>query len=187
MPTSDPTDVDAALDSKPDPVNAGDAYRSLLLGLLGDRDAAEVQEQLPQQVAAILDQAGPDVRTKPAPGEWSVVELLGHLLDAETVMSGRYRWILAHDEPPILPYDQDLWVDRLRHQDDDPEEMMALLTALRRANLALWARTPRHQRDRVGHHAERGAESFDIMFRMLGGHDLFHLGQMRRTLAQVGG
>jgi hypothetical protein len=28
-------------------------------------------------------------------------------------------------------------------------------------------------------------ESFDLSFRMLAGHDLFHLGQMRRTLDQV--
>lgn len=111
----------------------------------------------------------------------------GSLLDAEIVLAGRYRWILAHDEPSILPYDQDLWVERLHHQDGDPEEMLELLTALRRSNLALWARTPPSERERVGHHAERGAESFDLSFRMLAGHDLFHLGQMRRTLAQVGG
>ena len=30
--------------------------------------------------------------------EWSVLECLGHALDAEIVSSARYRWILAHDE-----------------------------------------------------------------------------------------
>src|SRR5438445_346955 len=33
----------------------------------------------------------------PAPDEWSVLELLGHLVDAEIVMSGRYRWVLSDD------------------------------------------------------------------------------------------
>jgi DinB superfamily len=178
-------DVDSALDLHPDPVTEADAYRNMLLGLLGDRDPAEVQAELPDQVAAVLGEAGPDLRTRPAPGEWSVVELLGHLLDAEIVLAGRYRWVLAHDEPPILPYDQDLWVQRLGHQDDDPEESLALLGALRRSNLELWARTPQQDRARVGHHGERGPESFELMFRLLAGHDLFHLGQMRRTLAQA--
>jgi DinB family protein len=183
----DASDVEAALDLHPDPVTEGDAYRNMLLGLLGDRDPAEVQGGTPDQVAAVVEEAGPNLRTRPAPGEWSVVELLGHIMDAEIVLAGRYRWILAHDEPPILPYDQDLWVQRLHHQDDDPEDMLALLMALRSSHLALWARTPQSERDRVGHHAERGPESFDLMFRMLAGHDLFHLGQMRRTLAQVKG
>ena len=187
MTNSDATDVDAALALHPDPVNEGDAYRTMLLGLLGERDPAEVQGELSDKLAAILQEAGPNLRTKPAAGEWSVVELLGHILDAEIVLAGRYRWILAHDEPPIIPYDQDLWVDRLRHQDDDPAEMMALLLALRKSHLDLWERTPQEERDRVGQHAERGPESFELSFRMLAGHDLFHLGQMRRTLAQVQG
>jgi hypothetical protein len=157
----------------------------MLLGLVGNRDAAEIQSATPDQLAALLQEAGLNLRTRPAPDEWSVVELLGHLLDAEIVLAGRYRWILAHDEPPIPPYDQDLWVQRLRHQDDDPEQMLSLITALRRDHLTLWARTPEAERARFGVHAERGPESYDLSFRMLAGHDLFHLGQMRRTLAQV--
>jgi hypothetical protein len=34
-------------------------------------------------------------------------------------------------------------------------------------------------------HSERGPESVDLMFRMLAGHDRFHLNQMRTTLATV--
>jgi hypothetical protein len=185
MTSPDPIDIDAALDLHPDPVTGADAYRNMLLGLVGDRDAVEVQSETLDQLAAVLREAGPNLRTRPAPGQWSVVELLGHILDAEIVLAGRYRWVVAHDEPAILPYDQDLWVERLHHQADDPQEMLALFSSLRRANLALWARTPDEGRARVGVHGERGRESFDLMFRMLAGHDLFHLGQMRRTLAQV--
>ena len=179
------TDVEAALALHPDPVAESDAYRNMLLGLLGDQDPAEVQAASPEKFAALIQAAGPNLRTRPAPGEWSVLELLGHAMDAEIVLAGRYRWILAHDEPAIMPYDQDLWVERLRHQDDDPQEMLALFTALRRSHLALWERTSQADRDRFGVHGERGPESFELSFRLMSGHDLFHLGQMRRTLAQV--
>ncbi len=50
---------------------------------------------------------------RPAPTEFAVVELVGHITDAELVSSGRYRWILAHDAPSIPAYDRDLWVERL--------------------------------------------------------------------------
>ena len=46
-------------------------------------------------------------------------------------MAGRYRWVVAHDEPEIIGYDQDLWVARLHHG-DDAEGMVALFEALRR-------------------------------------------------------
>jgi hypothetical protein len=120
-----------------------------------------------------------------------VLECAGHLADAEIVYSGRYRWTIAHDEPPLIGYDQDLWVERLRHNDDDPEALLAGFEVLRAANLALWARSTeaerarvgRHaERARVGRHAERGPESLDLSFRLIAGHDRFHLGQIRRTL-----
>ena len=62
-----------------------------------------------------------------------------------------------------------------------------LFEALRAANLDFWARTSPADHARIGRHRERGEESFDLMFRMIGGHDRVHLGQARRTLAQVRG
>ena len=106
--------------------------------------------------------------------------------DAEVAYTGRYRWILAHDEPPLIGYEQDLWVERLRHNDDDPEELLATFEALRAANVALWRRTPEAERDRIGMHAERGPESYDLSFRLIAGHDRLHLDQARRTLARLG-
>ena len=44
--------------------------------------------------------------------------------------SARYRWILAHDEPPLTGYDQDLWVDRLHHNEDDPEVLTMMLSTV---------------------------------------------------------
>ena len=130
-------------------------------------------------------EAGADLRTRPGPGEWSVLECIAHLADAEIVMSGRYRFVLAHQEPPLIGYDQDLWVDRLHSQDDDVEGLLGPFEALRAANVALWMRSSGEQRARVGMHAERGPESFDLSFRMLAGHDRFHLAQAQRALAAV--
>lgn len=108
------------------------------------------------------------------------------MADAELVVSGRYRWALSHDRPPLLGYDQDRWVERLRHNEDDPEELLELFKTLRKANLALWKKSSPAERERVAIHAERGPESFDLMFRMLAGHDRFHLNQMQATLRQLG-
>jgi hypothetical protein len=82
-------------------------------------------------------------------------------------------------------YDQDLWVARLRHVDDDPEALVALFTALREADLAFWARTTPGERARVGRHRERGPESLDLSFRLVAGHDRIHLTQARTTLDVV--
>jgi GNAT superfamily N-acetyltransferase len=170
----------------PDPVSQSAEYQDYLVGLIGEEDPADVQAAGPDGWRELLREAGARVAERPEPEEWSVLECLGHATDAELVASARYRWILAHDEPPLIGYDQDLWVDRLHHGQDDPEALLETFEALRRANLALWARSSDADKARVGVHSERGPESYDLTFRMLAGHDRFHLDQARRALAAFG-
>ncbi len=125
------------------------------------------------------------VRERPEPGEWSVLECVGHIVDGELVSGARERWIVAEDEPVIVGYDQALWVDRLEHNADDPALLLATFEALRAANLDLWARRPATDRARIGRHNERGPESYEMTFRLAAGHDRVHLAQARRALAAV--
>jgi hypothetical protein len=161
------------------------AYQQQLLGLLGDDDPAEVQAATPGAIRALLAGAGADLRTRPEPAEWSVLECIGHIVDAELVSSGRYRFILAHDRPDLPGYDQDAWAQAFHHNEADPAQLLTPFEALRAANLALWRRSSAADRARVGLHRERGPESYELTFRMIAGHDRFHLDQARETLASI--
>jgi len=170
----------------PDPIREAAAYQRYLLDALGEDDPADAQATTATTMRELIDAAGSDLRTRPAEGEWSVLECLGHILDAEVVYSGRYRWTIAHEAPELIGYDQDLWVARLGHVDDDPEALFAHFSAMRIANLALWRGSSVDDRRRVGIHRERGPESYDLSFRLIGGHDRIHLAQARAALAAVG-
>src|SRR5262249_31302688 len=97
----------------PHPVAQATAYQQSLLAAIRADDPAEVKEQGAANVRAMLAAAGPFLRVRPAPREWSPLLCLAHIADAEMVMTGRYRWVLAHDRPELVGYDQDLWVDNL--------------------------------------------------------------------------
>jgi hypothetical protein len=101
------------------------------------------------------------------------------------VAGARERWIISEHEPQIVGYDQAIWVDRLEHNADDPELLIATFEAMRAANLDLWARRPVADRARVGLHNERGPESYEMTFRLAAGHDRIHLAQARRALDAV--
>ena len=112
-----------------------------------------------------------------------MAECLAHLTDGELILAGRYRWIVAEDEPDIVGYDQDLWVSRLDQIGDDQPTLLAVFSALRHWNLELWSRRPVADRERIGRHRERGPESYELSFRLAAGHDRVHFEQARRTLA----
>ena len=115
----------------PDPISSPEAYRASLLAALGDDDPAVAQAETPAAIRALIVEAGDRLRTRPAPGEWSALECIGHIFDAELVVSARVRWILAEDEPDIVGYDQALWVAELRHNEDDPALLLATFEAIR--------------------------------------------------------
>jgi hypothetical protein len=179
------TGVDPA--PSPDPVREAKAYQDLLVGLVGDDDPADVQAETPDRIRRLIADAGEDLRTRPEPTEWSVLECVAHILDAELVASGRYRWILAHDQPDLVGYDQDRWVNRLHQPVEDPDELLGFFEPMRTANLALWRRTPAEDRERIGLHRERGPESYRLTFVLIAGHDRLHLAQAERALAAVRG
>jgi hypothetical protein len=168
-----------------DPTKPGYEYQSLLLSYVGNDDPAQVQAKTPRILRALVAEAGPDLRTRPAPDEWSVIELIGHIVDGELASSVRYRWIVAHDRPDLPGYDQDLWASRLHHEEADPDDLLTAFEGLRALNLALWKQLPVEDRSRVGMHLERGPESYELTFALLAGHDRVHVEQARRTLEQV--
>jgi hypothetical protein len=169
----------------PDPVADPSGYQHHILALLGDDDPVLVQASTPSSLRALIVEAGDDLRTRPEPHEWSVLECAGHILDAEMVSTARYRWVVAEEEPRLIGYDQDLWVEALRHDRDDPGDLLAVFEVLRRWNLEMWSRSRPEQRARVGVHAERGRESYELIFKLIAGHDRFHLDQARRALDAV--
>jgi hypothetical protein len=175
------------IERPPDPVAEGLAYQRLLLDALGSDDPAQVLGGTPAEIRALIPEAGAHLRVRPADGEWSVLLCIAHLVDAEVAWAPRFRFVLAHDRPELPGYDQDLWNDRLHSDEEDPEALLRLFEPLRASLLDLSRRTTGADRARVGLHRERGEESFDLMFRMLAGHDRVHLAQARRALATARG
>jgi hypothetical protein len=169
----------------PGPVSSPEAYRASLLAALGEDDPADAQRQTSAAIRALVAEASDLLRVRPDPDEWSVLECVGHIVDSELVAGARERWIISEHEPQIVGYDQAIWVDRLEHNADDPELLIATFEAMRAANLDLWARRPVADRARVGLHNERGPESYEMTFRLAAGHDRIHLAQARRALDAV--
>lgn len=157
------------------------AYVAAVLDLLGDRDPFEVLRSTLEIIRRhVRNIAAGDITKREAPGKWSVGEVIQHLADSELVGAYRFRMILAHDRPQLTSYDQDLWADRLQYREADHEEALALLSALRRANLKLFTSASEADMQRVGIHAERGANTLEEMMRLYAGHDLVHLRQIER-------
>jgi hypothetical protein len=166
-----------------DPVADPQGYQQELLALLGGQDPVAVLAATPQAIREQVARLPPDLLgTRPAPKEWSVSELLGHLSDSEIAYAFRARAILAQDTPQLIGYDQDAWAALTRPAFP---ELLDAFAALRTANLALIRQTPEAHWARVGLHAERGPVSFRLLTETMAGHDRAHLRQLDQAVAAL--
>jgi uncharacterized damage-inducible protein DinB len=118
------------------------------------------------------------LRRRPARGKWSIVEILGHLVDTEVVYGYRYRMALSQPGMPIQAYDQATWTEALRHRNRDARRALTQIRLLRDVNLDLVESVPRRSWDRYGWHSERGKETVRRTLELIAGHDLNHLDQI---------
>jgi hypothetical protein len=160
-------------------------YTARLLGLVRDRDAHAVMADTPARLTALVESASPDeLCFTPAPARWSITQIAAHLADSEIVGAWRFRTVLERDGAPMQAYDQNVWADAFDYEHAPAAESAALFGALRRATLRVLRHVDRARLQHAGMHAERGRESIDHLVRLYGGHDLNHLAQIERLLAE---
>jgi uncharacterized damage-inducible protein DinB len=162
------------------------AYVTAVLALLGSTDPLRVLQQTEGGLQGILEGLSDEQIVQPeAPGKWSIRHVMQHLADSELVWGYRLRMVLAHDRPPLVGYDQDLWADRLRYNEADARRALGDFGVVRRTNLRLLQGASSADLARVGVHAERGEESIAHMIQLYAGHDLLHLNQLERIRRAV--
>jgi hypothetical protein len=130
-----------------------------------------------------LDEAG--ARVRPAPEEWSPVEIVCHLRDEETEDFGARVRLIVEGGGQFVPIDPERWAVERRYRDEEMAVALAELEARRRASLDFLAS--------VRPEALTGARPLRILGQLSGldllaawvTHDGLHLRQLAGTLTQL--
>lgn len=156
-------------------------YTQRLLGYGEGKEPLRIQQGTAKKLSALTRRLNKkQLATRPAPGKWSIAEILAHLADTELVVGWRLRLILGSNGTPIQAYDQDVWAETFNYRRRDPKPSLQTFRVLRENNLALLNSVPKGLWDNYGMHAERGKETVAHIVRMVAGHDLNHLQQVER-------
>jgi DinB superfamily len=159
-------------------------YTQRIVGHTEGQEPLKIQADTPKKLQRLLGRAtASKLRKRPAPGKWSIAEIIVHLADAEIAGAWRMRFILGAPGSPVTAFDQDSWVTALHYETRDPRKALEQFRVLRETNLALLKSLTPEQWKQFGMHSERGQETIEHIVRMFAGHDLNHIAQIERILA----
>src|ERR1700716_2274936 len=83
-------------------------YIKRILGNAEGLDPLKVEAGTPKKLERLIEGVpAAKLRKRPAPGKWSVAEILAHLADSEMVRGWRMRQILGAPRTPIQDFHQD--------------------------------------------------------------------------------
>jgi hypothetical protein len=142
-------------------------------------EVADLLESSGHAFAATLDALTPELASwRPAPGEWCVNEVVGHVIEAErNGFAGRIQVILGAEEPDLLTWDRD---QIIKDRDDctrDPKELKQELLELRGQSIKQVRSLRPDQLARGGVHPQVGRLTVDELLHEWVHHDGNHLRQ----------
>ncbi|GAC1350402.1 MAG: hypothetical protein NVSMB27_32580 [Ktedonobacteraceae bacterium] len=117
--------------------------------------AAQIRE-IPAVFRMALLNDGHAIRHRPAAGEWSAIEVVGHMIDKMWIWTGRVERLKAEERPALPAYDQDALVREHNYQHADPEVLFEQLRQECERFASLIERVPVSALEREGVHEEVG-------------------------------
>lgn len=148
------------------------------------REALARTPDLVAQVAAGLD--GGTLRERPAPGEWSIKEVLAHLMELDgRLFLPRLRRMALEDTPRFEAFDPKAWEAERDRREGRFEDDLAAFRGARAELLAFLTTVSAEAAERPGWSSHFGPLTLAQYATHAADHDLEHLGQMRACRALV--
>jgi len=161
-------------------------YTSRLRSYLEADDPIDILSATPgllrDRLRGISDE---QLRTRPEPTRWSILEQVVHLSDVEIAVGYRVRSIIgSQDGAPIQAFDQDAWQSALDYNSRSLSDTLDAFEAARKNSVLLYRSLSAAAWNKFGMHSERGKESVRDVVSLAAGHDRNHIRQIDRILSQ---
>jgi len=141
----------------------------------------------PDRLAAALAKVPGEARKwRPAPGKWTVHEVIVHCADSESNAHMRIRYLIGEADPLIVGYDQDRWATALSYHDHPLEPALATVRAVRANTLPLLERLTEEQWRKTGRHTEHPGYGVERWLEIYSEHLDIHARQIERNLGAWG-
>jgi hypothetical protein len=127
-----------------------------------------------------------DLLARPGPGDWSIQELVIHLVDSDVIAIDRMKRILTEDNPALLYADETAYIKELLPDEQSLEDALTLFDVGRRQWCRVLRKLPDQAFSREGTHNRRGVVTLGEMVEGYAQHLEHHLVFLRAKRERLG-
>lgn len=173
--------------ARPQPDEFAPYYAGYIQRVPDDIDIFAILSRQPDDLRALLQHIGDErANARPAPGEWSIKEVVGHICDTERVFSYRALCVARGDTTPLPGFDQDDYVRATSFNARTLSDLIEEFEVQRRANVLCFQPLTEPETTRRGI-ARNYPVSVRALLYMMAGHVLHHIESLQTTYGVQGG
>lgn len=119
-------------------------------------------------------------------GKWSIQQVVVHCMDSDLIATDRIKRMIAEDNPTLIGYDENRFVEHLFYQDQSAEQAVQVLDLNRKLFAKILRRLPASAWQRKGTHNERGPINVAGYLKSTVDHLDHHLNFIHKKRAHMG-
>ena len=119
-------------------------------------------------------------------GRWSIQQVVVHCMDSDLIATDRIKRMIAEDNPQLIGYDENRFVQALRYDDQPAEAAIQILDLNRKLFANVVRKLPASVWERKGTHNERGVVTAGKYFQSTVDHLDHHLNFIHKKRAHWG-
>jgi hypothetical protein len=171
--------------SRPQSGEYGSYYEGYIQRVPEGSDIFDILSRQPDELRTLVQNVSDEqANARPAPGEWSVKEVLGHICDTERVFAYRALRMARGDSTPLPGFDQDDYVRGTNFNARSLSDLVEEFTLQRRSNLICFKPLTEAETMRRGT-ASNNPFSVRGLLYIMAGHVMHHVESLK-TVYKVG-
>lgn len=119
-------------------------------------------------------------------GRWSIQQVVIHCMDSDLIAADRIKRMIAEDNPTLIGYDENRFVENLFYADQPAEQAVQVLDQNRKLFANVLRKLPREAWQRRGTHNERGTINVLGYLKSTVDHLDHHLNFIHKKRAHMG-
>ncbi len=172
--------------TRPNPTEYADYYKNYVAKVPEGPVLDVLAQQLGGYRQLLIGVSDETATAAPAPGKWSIKQVLGHLCDAERVMAYRALRFARGDAGELRGFEQDDYVREAESNSRTVDDLLTELESIRKATIALFGSLPLGAERRTGI-ANGNKVTVRALAYITAGHTQHHFEMMKAASTQRAG